>query len=126
MHSRTASNTIGNFGYCLATSSSCADRWRCCHNGARLPGFRLGSSRARAAHSRNREAKSAEFPTCSATIASTSSGSIRNRSDDGSAAESGTRSTMPSSEATGWASIPVARENFAPAANAHAALTPRP
>ncbi|CAM5703105.1 hypothetical protein SANTM175S_04584 [Streptomyces antimycoticus] len=41
---------------------------RCCHSGVRLPGSRRGNSSARAAHSRNREANSAEPPTWSVTI----------------------------------------------------------
>ena len=34
--------------------------WRCCQSGVRRLGSRLGSNRARAAHSRNRDANSAE------------------------------------------------------------------
>ena len=61
-HSRTVSRTIGNEGYWLATWSSWAARCRCCHRGCRRSGRRRGSSRARAAHSRNRAANSAEPP----------------------------------------------------------------
>ena len=71
-HSRTASRTIGNEPNSLATWSSWAARWRCCHSGVRLPGLRRGSSSARAAHSRKRDANSAEPPTWSVTIWSTS------------------------------------------------------
>ena len=59
-HSRTVSSTIGNVAYWLATDSSWAERCRCCHSGVRRPGWRRGSSSARAAHSRNRDANSAE------------------------------------------------------------------
>ncbi len=39
---------MGNDGYFTATSSSAADRCRCCQSGERRPGSRRGSSRARA------------------------------------------------------------------------------
>ena len=117
---------MGNDGYFRATSKSCSARWRCCHNGARFPGLRLGSSNARAAHSRNREAKSAEPPTCSVTISSISSGSKAKIDASGSASPSGRRNTIPSSPATAWASMPVRSAMRAPIASAHGALTPRP
>ncbi len=98
---------IGNVGYRRATSSSCADRCRCCHSGDRRFGFIRGMSRARAAHSRKREANSADPPTSSITICSSSSGSKTNSSaPGGSAAASGTRAMMPSSLATADPSTP--------------------
>ena len=59
-HSRTVSRTIGKVPYRAATASRCADRCRCCQSGERRPGWRRGSSSARAAHSRNRDANSAD------------------------------------------------------------------
>ena len=98
---------IGNVGWFFATSSSCADLWRCCQSGERLFGLRRGSSRARAAHSRNREANRAEPPTSSVTICSSSSGSKTNSSaPGGSLSASGTRTMMPSSLATAEPSTP--------------------
>lgn len=106
-HSRIVSSTIGNSGYCAATVSSCAERIRCCHSGERDLGSRRGSSSARAAHSRNRDAKSAEPPTSSVTTLSIVSGSSTIRSAPGGAdSVSGTRSTMPSLVAVAWTSIP--------------------
>lgn len=67
-HSRTASRTIGNEPNSEATWRSWAARWRCCHSGVRLPGLRRGSNRARAAHSRKRDANRADPPTWSVTI----------------------------------------------------------
>ena len=90
-----------------ATSSSCAERCRCCHSGARRPGSRRGSSRARAAHSRKREANSADPPTSVVTICSISSGSNAiSSAPGGSWSVSGMRSTMPSSVAIACASMP--------------------
>ena len=101
------SSTIGNSGYRAATVSSWAERIRCCHNGDRDFGSRRGSSSARAAHSRNRAANSADPPTSSVTIASSCSGSSTMRSAPGGSAEvSGTRSTMPSLVAVAWTSRP--------------------
>ena len=88
-HSRTVSSTIGNDGYWLATSSSCADRWRCCHSGVRRPGLRRGSSSARLAHSRNRDANSALAPTSAVMMSLISSGSSSARSAGGGSSESG-------------------------------------
>ena len=59
-HSRTVSSTIGNVPYLRATDSSWAERCRCCHSGLRRPGWRRGSSSARAAHSRNLDANRAD------------------------------------------------------------------
>ena len=101
------SSTIGNSGYREATVSSCAERIRCCHSGDRDFGSRRGSSRARAAHSRNREANRAEPPTSSVTICSSSSGSQTIRSAlGGSDSVSGIRSTMPSLVAVACTSMP--------------------
>ena len=94
-----ASRTTGKSPYSLATCSSWLARCRCCHNGVRRRGSRRGSSSDRAAHSRNRDANSAEPPTSPVTMASISSGSkIAMSPDGGSASVSGSRSTMPSSE----------------------------
>ena len=123
-HSRTVSRMIGNCGYFRATSSSWAERWRCCHRGVRLPGSARGSSRARAAFSRNREANSAEPPTSSVTICSSSSGSKRNSSaPGGSSSVAGTRSTMPSSAAWAEASRPQRSSSRARTASAHGPCT---
>ena len=69
-----------------ATSSSCAERWRCCHRGLRLLGLVRGMRSARAAHSRNREAKRADPPTSAMTICSDRSASKTNRSAPGGSA----------------------------------------
>ncbi len=144
-HSRTASRTIGNEPYSLATSSNCAARWRCCHNGVRLPGLRRGSSSARAAHSRNREANSAEPPTWSVTTRSTSPLSKRTSAAPTGAfsasysrpgfagswsrksrpirSASGRRSTMPSSACMTCASMPYRSVSRAPRARAQGAWT---
>ncbi len=144
-HSRTASRTIGNEPNSLATCSSCAARWRCCHSGVRLPGLRRGSSSARAAHSRNREANKAEPPTWSVTVWSTSPlskttsaaptgacslsysvpalvGAWSSRSRPIRSA-SGRRSTMPSSACMTWASMPYRSARRAPRARAQGAWT---
>ena len=105
-HSRTVSSTIGNVEYWLATDSSWAERCRCCHSGVRRPGWRRGSSSARAAHSRNREANSAEEPSSAVTSCSTSSGSSMAMPPGGGSSASGTRITMPSSVDTACTSIP--------------------
>ena len=115
---------MGNAGYFDATSSSWALRWRCCQSGLRRPGSRRGSSRARAAHSRNRLAKSAEPPTSWVTICSISSGSKTITSPvGGSASVSGIRITMPSSEATAWPSTSKRSRSRALIASAHGAWT---
>ena len=74
-HSRYVSTRIGNEPYRLATESRFAERWRCCHRGVRCPGRRRGRSSARAAFSRNRDANSADCPTC-ATIRSSISSAL--------------------------------------------------
>ena len=105
--SRAASSVIGNEANSLATDSSWAARCRCCHSGVRRRGSRRGSSRARAAHSRNRLANSAEPPTSAVTSRSMSSGSRTARSaSGGSPVVSGSRSTMPSSECIEATSTP--------------------
>ncbi len=147
-HSRTASRTIGNEPNSLATWSSCEARCRCCHSGVRLPGLRRGSSSARAAHSRNREANSAELPTWSVTIPSISplskvtswaptgdcsvskavpgsDASSSSRSSPRRSA-SGRRSTIPSSACITWASMPYRSLRRAPSASAHGACTCAP
>lgn len=68
---------IGKAGNSRATSSSWLARCRCCQSGLRWLGLRRGSSRARAAHSRNRLANIAEPPT--STVTSSSSSSFSNR-----------------------------------------------
>ena len=99
--SRRVSRITGNIGWPRATSSSAAERCRCCHSGMRVPGRSLGMSSDRAAHSRKREANSADPPTSSVTICSSSSGSKTNSSaPGGSASASGMRAMMPSSLAT--------------------------
>ncbi len=145
-HSRTASSTIGNEPNSEATWSSWEARWRCCHSGVRLPGLRRGSSRARAAHSRNREANRAEPPTCSVTIrlispwskatsaapsgacsssnskAWEAAGSWSSRSMESRSA-SGSRSTIPSSACMTCASMPYFSARRAPRASAQGACT---
>ncbi|SKV64654.1 Uncharacterised protein [Mycobacteroides abscessus subsp. abscessus] len=101
-HSRNASRTIGKSECLRATSSSWAARCRCCHSGDRRPGVRRGSSRARAAHSRNRAANNADPPTSRVTIDSISVASKTKRSAPGGLSSvSGRRTTMPSSVAVG-------------------------
>ena len=113
------SSTTGKSGYLRATSSNWAARWRWCHSGDRRPGWRRGNSSARAAHSRNRDANSAEPPTSAVTMGSISSGSKTNSppksggaptAPGGASPESdrvsGNRTTMPSSEAVGFSSRP--------------------
>ncbi len=115
---------IGNVGYRRATSSSCAERCRCCHSGVRRPGLRRGISSARAAHSRKREANRAEPPTSSVTICSSSAGSKTNSSaPGGSAVASGIRAMMPSSLATADPSTPSRSRMRAFTASAHGACT---
>ena len=132
-HSRMASSTTGNCSYFAATDSSCAERCRCRHSGVRLRGSRRGSSSERAAHSRNREANSAEPPTSATTICSTSSGSSRMSSARGVDllavdvdARPAAARTMPSSECATRASTPRRSRSRAPIASAHGALTCAP
>ncbi len=123
------SSTMGNSGYCAATVSSWADRIRCCQSGERDLGSRRGSSRARAALSRNRAANSADPPTSSVTTDSSSSGSITISSAlGGSDSVSGMRSTMPSLVAVACTSIPYRCRAACSTARAQGASTavPRP
>ena len=69
---------IGNEPKREATASRSAARLRCCHSGARAPGRRRGSSKARPAASRKRAANIAVDPSCRTTSRSTSSGSGTN------------------------------------------------
>ena len=118
---------IGKVGYRRATSSSCADRCRCCHSGLRRFGLSRGRSSARAAHSRNREANSADPPTSSVTSWSSSSGSKTNSSaPGGSAVASGIRAMIPSSLATADPSTPSRSRIRAFTASAHGAWTGMP
>ncbi len=96
-HSRTVSSTTGKVPYLAATASRCADRCRCCQSGERRPGWRRGSSSARAAHSRNRDANSAEPPSSAVISGSSSSASNSAMPAGGGSSVSGTRSTIPSS-----------------------------
>ena len=126
-HSRTVSSTIGNDGYCRATSSSCAERCRCCQSGDRRPGCRRGSSIARAAHSRNREANNADAPISAVTISLISSGSISAIPVGGGSSASGTRTMIPSSVCTACTSIPPYRSRSRAAmASAHGPCTRAP
>ena len=97
-HSRTVSSTIGKVPYLAATASSCADRCRCCQSGNAAPAGARGSSSARAAHSRNRDANSAEPPSSAVISGSTL---VRRRARrcrlGGGSSASGTRITIPSS-----------------------------
>ncbi len=147
-HSRTASRTIGKEPYSAATSSSWAARRRCCQSGVRLPGLRRGSSRARPAHSRKREANRAEPPTWSVTSCSISCGSNRAASAPTGASSvagpavgpgaargapksksgesrsaSGSRSTMPSSACMTCGSRPCFSRSRAARASAQGACT---
>ena len=112
-HSRVASSRIGNDGYLAATESRSAARWRCCHSGVRWSGRCRGSSSARAAHSRNREANievSGRRPT---TRSRTSSG-LNSRSSTGtSSIASGSRMTIPSSPHIRSTSMPQASRSRA-------------
>ncbi len=108
-------------------ASSSAERNRCCHSGERRPGLRLGSSSARAAHSRKRAANSAEPPTDWFTSRRSRSGSNRNSSAPGSRpVESGSRRMMPSSLATTAGSTPQRSWMRAARASAHGSCTRRP
>jgi hypothetical protein len=121
------SSTIGNDPYPLAIWSRCAARCRCCHSGVRRRGSRFGSSSARAAHSRNRDANSADPPTSAVTSGSISSGSNSATSaEGGSPSVSGSRSTMPSSECIDWTSTPYRSRSRAVIASAHGAFTGAP
>ena len=125
--SRTVSSTIGNAGYRLATSSSCADRCRCCHSGVRRPGLRRGSSSARLAHSRNLDANSALAPTSAVIRSPTSSGSSSAIPVGGGSSESGTRMMIPSSVCSACTSMPPYRSRSRAAmASAHGACTRSP
>ena len=121
---------IGKDANSDATPSRCADRCRCCHSGVRRSGRRRGSSRARAAHSRKREANRADPPTSAVTSASTSSGSMLMRSiterADSSSSTSGRRRTMPSSACMTCASMPMASRMRAPMTRAQGAWTLAP
>ena len=75
-----------------------AARWRCCQSGVRVPGRRRGRSRARAAFSRKRDAKSAVPPTAATTRSSTPSASGKSSSSTPSRSPSGRRMAMPSSD----------------------------
>ena len=126
-HSRTVSSTIGNAGYWLATSSSCAERCRCCHSGVRRPGWRRGSSSARLAHSRNLDANSALAPTSAVIRSPTSSGSSSAIPVGGGSSESGTRMMIPSSVCSACTSMPPYRSRSRAAmASAHGACTRSP
>src|SRR2546430_1232000 len=94
-HSRTVSSTTGKVPYLAATASRCADRCRCCQSGERRPGWRRGSSSARAAHSRNRDANSAEPPSSAVISGSSSSASNSALPARGGPSVSGTRRTNP-------------------------------
>ena len=126
-HSRKASRTMGKSSSRRAASKSCPPLRRCCHKGARLPGAVGDMSRARAAHSRKRAANRAVNPTRSRTMDSSSSESKRNRSLPGRASSAaGTRSTMPSSEATACGSKPSAVVTRWATASAQGSCTRRP
>ena len=117
----------GRSPYSLATASSWAERWRCCHSGVRRPGCRRGSSSARAAHSRNRDANSADAPSSAVTSCSTSSGSSSAIPAGGGSSASGTRITMPSSVCIACTSMPPYRSRSRAAiASAQGACTCAP
>jgi hypothetical protein len=126
-HSLTVSRTMGNAGYLLAISRSWAERCRCCQSGVRRPGCRLGSSKARLAHSRNLDANSALAPTSAVTSSPISSGSSSAIPVGGGSSESGTLIRIPSSVCSACTSIPPYRSrSLAAMASAHGACTRSP
>ena len=105
--SRYVSSSAGNDPKRDATARRSAARFRCCHNGVRVPGRRRGRRSARAAVSRNRAAKSDVDPSWRITSPSTSSASGTSSIGSGGLSTSGKRMTNPSSPHITSTSMPV-------------------
>src|SRR6202163_845231 len=121
IHSRYVSRIMGNEEKREATANKSAARLRCCHNGARMPGRRLGNNSAREAASRNLAANKEVDPSWRRTNSLNSAGDNTKSSVSTGASLSGRRKTKPSSDHMDSTSSPRSARSLAVTAMHHGA-----